>query len=345
MIFRIWMFIACFLGTCCAQEPAAGSGPFKLFSGSANVELTAAVADLLGIQVGKASIGKFNDGEIRIQIQENIRNCDVYILQSICISPQSTVNDNLMELFLMVRAMKRASAKSVTAVIPYYGYARQDRKMTSRVPISASDVAMMLELAGADQVMSIDLHCGQIQGFFHGIPVDNLFASTVFIPYIAKQDLHNPVIISPDAGGVERAKIFIEGLQAHGMDSRLAIIVKQRADAGVVESMNLVGKVMDSDVVIIDDICDTAGTLVQAASELKKQGARRVYACITHPLFSGPAIERISSSCIEKLLVTNTIPLRSSMPPNVEQLSIAPVLAEAIQRTSLGKSLKDLFSN
>lgn len=343
MHFQVWLFLACLLsGSCCAQQPTLGSCSFKLFSGSANTALTAAVADILAIPVGKASIGKFNDGEIKIQIQENIRNCDVFILQSICISPHSTVNDNLMELFLMVRAMKRASAKSVTAVIPYYGYARQDRKIMSQVPISASDVAMMIELAGADQVMSLDLHCGQIQGFFHGIPVDNLFASSIFVPYIAKQDLLDPVIISPDAGGVERAKIFIERLQSHGIESRLAIIIKQRAEAGVVESMDLVGRVNDSDVVIIDDICDTAGTLVLAAKELKKYGARRVFACITHPLFSGSAIDRIGSSCIDKLFVTDTIPLRSAIPPNVEQLSIAPALAEAIQRAALGQPLRKI---
>jgi ribose-phosphate pyrophosphokinase len=345
MLLRIWIAVLCFLSYATAHEPAPGSGPFKLFSGSANTELTAAVADLLNIPVGKATIGKFNDGEIRIKLLDNIRNCDVFILQSICISPQSTVNDNLMELFLMVRTMKRTSAKSVTAVIPYYGYARQDRKNASGVPISASDVAMMLELAGADHVMAMDLHCGQIQGFFHGIPVDNLPASKVFIPYITKQNLQNPVVVSPDAGGVERAKIFIEGLQAQGMDTRLAVIVKQRADAGVVESMNLVGKVENCDVVIIDDICDTAGTLVQAAAELKKQGAKRVFACVTHPLFSGPAIERIAFSTIDKLLVADTIPLRSTMPPNVEQLTIAPLLAEAIQRTAQGKSLHELFTN
>jgi ribose-phosphate pyrophosphokinase len=344
MFLRICLSLLCVIGWASAQELGFERSTLKLFSGNANEKLTQSVAHLLNIEVGKASIGKFNDGEIRIQILENIRNCDVFILQSICISPQSSVNDNLMELFLMVRAMKRASAKSVTAIIPYYGYARQDRKSMSRVPISASDIAMMLEQAGVDHVMAIDLHCGQIQGFFHGVPVDNLYASTIFIPYIAKQELQNPVVVSPDAGGVERAKVFIEGLQTYGVDARLAIIVKQRAEAGVVESMNLVGKVANSDVVIIDDICDTAGTLVQAASELKRQGANRIFACITHPLFSGPAIERIAASYLDKLVVTDTIPLRSSIPENVEQISIAPLIAEAIQRTAQGMSLKDLFS-
>lgn len=341
----IWILVGCFVQSAIAQDISNDATCFKLFTGSANAELAEMVADHLGIEVGKADISKFNDGEIRIQIQENIRNCDIYILQSICNSRQSTVNDNLVELFLMIRAMKRASAKNVTAVIPYYGYARQDRKITSRVPISASDIAMMLELAGADQVMAIDLHSGQIQGFFHEVPVDNLSASKIFVPYIVQQNLHDPVIISPDAGGVERARIFIEGLEAQGISSKLAVIIKHRAEAGVVESMDLVGNVSGSDVVIIDDICDTAGTLVQAAQELKNNGARRVFACITHPIFSGPAIDRISSSCIDKLIVTNTVPLLTPTPSNVEQISIAPLIAEAILRTSQGQSLKELFIN
>lgn len=317
---------------------------FKLFSGNANRDLAEAVAQNLGIQLSESIISRFNDGEIRIQILDNVRNCDIFLLQSTCVSPSGSVNDHLMELYLMIRAMKRASAKSVTAIIPYYGYARQDRKLTGRVPISASDVAMLLELAGADHVIAIDLHCGQIQGFFHEAPVDNLFASTVFVPYVAKLDLQDPVIVSPDAGGVERAKLFIEGLQAVGVSSRLAIFVKQRAEAGVIESMNLVGRVQGSDVVIIDDICDTAGTLVQAAKELKDQGARRVYACITHPLLSGPACVRIASSCLEELIVTDTIPLPPTAPSNIKQLSLAPLLAKAILCTSRGESLSSLFS-
>jgi ribose-phosphate pyrophosphokinase len=315
----------------------------KLFSGSCNPALTQAVADQLGISVGAARVERFNDGEIRIRVMENIRNGDVFILQSTCLSNESSVNDNLMELFLMIRTMKRASAKSVTAVIPYYGYARQDRKMASRVPISASDVAMLLEMAGADHVMAVDLHCGQIQGFFHDVPVDNLFASTIFVPYIANLGLYDPVIVSPDAGGVERAKLFIQGLNSRGIQPRLAIIVKQRVDAGVIESMNLVGNVAGSDVVIVDDICDTAGTLVQAARELKEKGARRVFACITHPVLSGPACARIGASVLEELVVTDTIPLRGEVPPNIKQLSVAPLLAEAILRTWKGESLSDLF--
>ncbi len=302
----------------------------KLFSGSANPNLTREVAEVLQIPVSTAAISHFNDSEIRIRILENVRNCDVFILQSLCTAEGSTVNDNLMELYLMIRAMKRGSAKSVTAVIPYYAYARQDRKKKETVPISASDVAMLLELAGADRVISVDLHCGQIQGFFHKAPVDNLYASTIFVPYIAKLDLVDPVIVSPDAGGVERAKSFIDGLRDIGIQSRLAMMVKQRADAGVIESMHLVGKVRDSDVVIVDDICDTAGTLVQAAKELKEFGARRVFACISHPLLSGPACGRIAQSCLEEVMVTDSIPLRKDSPANIKQISVAPILAKAI---------------
>ena len=338
MLRRVF-FITLFL---CSTSFASGNTHHekssKIFSGTSNKELAKTVADLLGLSLGKANIGRFNDGEIRIEIEENVRNCDVFILQSVCISPGSTVNDNLMELFLMVRAAKRASAKKVTAIIPYYGYARQDRKTSTRAPISASDIAMILELAGADHVIAMDLHCGQIQGFFHDIPVDDLHASPIFIPHLSRNQLQNPVIVSPDAGGVTRAKILIEHLHKAGINAHLAIIVKQRAEAGVIESMNLIGNVSDSDVIIVDDICDTAGTLVEAAKELKNQGAKRVFACITHPLFSEPAIDRISRSCIDKLFVTNTIPLRKEIPSNIEQLSIASLLADAITHASLSDS-------
>ncbi len=337
---RIWVVVIALFCACLSAECGPG---IKLFSGSANSELTQSVADHLGTQVSQAHISRFNDGEIRIQILENVRNCDVFILQSTCISSQSTVNDNLMELYLLIRAMKRSSARSVTAIIPYFGYARQDRKMMGRVPISASDVAMLLEVAGADHVVAVDLHCGQIQGFFHETPVDNLFASTIFVPYIARLDLNDLVIVSPDAGGVERAKTFIEGLASLGVPSRIAVIVKQRAEAGVIESMNLVGKVQGSDAVIIDDICDTAGTLVQAARELKNQGARRVFACVTHPLLSGPACMRIAESCLEELVVTDTIPLRDAVPANIRQLSVAPLLANAILHIVNEDSLSALF--
>ncbi|MEN9655050.1 MAG: hypothetical protein RL235_1162 [Chlamydiota bacterium] len=335
---RVVLFVVFF-----AFSLGAAEG-FVVFSGSGNRDLSEAIAGQLGIDLGRAIVGRFNDGEIRIQILENIRNRDVFIVQSVCLSEEASVNDNLMELFLMIRAMKRASAKSVTAVIPYYGYARQDRKTQGRVPISASDVAMMLETAGADHLISVDLHCGQIQGFFHQVPVDNLYASYMFVPHIAKLGLHDVVVISPDAGGVERANHFLEGLRLLGIPARLAVFVKQRSAPGVVASMNLVGDVQGCDTVIIDDICDTAGTLVEAAKELKGRGARRIFACVTHPLLSGPACERIGSSTLEQLIVTDTIPMRGGVPANICQVSIAPLLAAAILRTNNGESLSQLFT-
>src|SRR3990170_2213807 len=251
-----------------------------------------------------------------------------------------------MELYLTIRAMKRASAKNVNVIIPYFGYARQDRKTESRVPISASDIAMLLEFGGATHIIAVDLHCGQIQGFFHEVPVDNLFASTIFVPYMAKKkDLVNPVVVSPDAGGVERAKKFIEGLNAYGIQSQIAIIVKQRAEAGVIEKMNLVGNVQGCDAIIVDDICDTAGTLAQAAKELKMHGAHRVFACITHPVLSGPALERIKHSDLTELVVADTITMRDGAPDNIVQLSVAPLVAEAIRRTNSGDSISSLFTH
>jgi ribose-phosphate pyrophosphokinase len=241
--------------------------------------------------------------------------------------------------------MRRAHVSAITAVIPYYGYARQDRKTESRVPISASDIAMLFELAGVNNIICVDLHCGQIQGFFHEATVDNLYAAPIFVRYFSeKPDLTNPVVVSPDAGGVERAKKFIEGLAWHGINAGLALIVKQRAEAGVIEKMNLVGDVTGCDVIIIDDICDTAGTLVQAALELKIAGAHRVYACITHPVFTGSALQKIANSCLTELVVTNTIPARFPLPDNVVQLSVAPLIAAAIERTHNGESISNLFT-
>ncbi len=319
--------------------------PYLLFSGNSNQQLSQAIANCLDLPLSPVAVSRFSDGEIKIKVEENVRNADVFLIQSICATDTASVNDSLVELYLLIRTMKRSSAATITAVIPYYGYARQDRKTESRVPISASDIAMLIEMAGADHVMCVDLHCGQIQGFFHKATVDNLYASPIFIRYFSeKKDLVHPVVVSPDAGGVERAKKFIEGLSWHGIDAGLAVIVKQRAGAGVVEKMNLVGEVDDCDVIIVDDICDTAGTLVHAAKELKNAGARRVFACISHPIFSGPALERISSSCLTELVVTDTIPGKEKMPSNIIQISVAPLVAEAIERTHKGESVSHLFT-
>jgi len=320
--------------------------PFLIFSGTSNEDLALGIAEELDVPLGKANIGRFNDGEISVKINENVRNKDVFVIQSTCRTDHGSVNDSLMELFLIVRALKRASADSVTAIIPYYGYARQDRKLISRVPISASDVAMMLEGAGVDHVISVDLHCGQIQGFFHHAPVDNLFASTIFVPHFAKKELVNPVVLSPDAGGVERAKQFREKLAEKGIETGFGIVIKQRATAGVVSQMNLVGDVSGSDVIIVDDMCDTGGTLVSAAGELKELGANRIYACITHPVFSGPALERIGNSVFTEVVVTDSIPHeQEQLPENITKLSVAPLLAEVIFRMYNGLSLSAVFES
>jgi len=318
-------------------------GEMILFSGNANKELGEKVAAHLNIPLGKVVVDKFNDGEIQIQIKESVRGKDVYIIQPTCQGKNQTVNDNLMELFLLIRTVKRASAESITAVIPYYGYARQDRKTTSRVPISAADVAYLLETAGVDRVVTVDLHSGQIQGFFHNVPVDNLHAASLFVSYMAQKDLKNVVAVSPDAGGVERTKKFAESLRKVGVPTEIALISKERAKAGVVATMNLIGDVNGADAIIIDDLCDTGGTLVKAAQLLKEQGANRVYAIITHPVFSGSALEKIGGSVIEEMVITDTIPLRGESPANVHLMSIAPLLGEAILRIESGQSISALF--
>ena len=315
----------------------------KLFCGTANQKLAQSVADALGISLNHIQISHFNDGELDIQIQESVRGFDVYILQSTCATKNSSVNDSLMELYLLARAAKRASAKSVTAIIPYYGYARQDKKMKARSPISAADVAMLIEQSGVDHVICVDLHCEQIQGFFHQIAIDNLSASTIFAPYILSKNLENIVIVSPDAGGAARVKNFRDDLTKLGVDSSMAVVVKQREKAGVIERMDLLGNVEGCTAIILDDICDTAGTLCQAASELKKHGALRVLACVTHPVFSGLALERIKNSDIEEMIVTDTIPLEdNSIAPNIKQLSIAQLIAGSIRCCVYNRSMHAL---
>lgn len=301
---------------------------------------------MVGIPLGKATVSNFQDGETKIQINENVRNADVYIIQSTC---PPDVNQSLMELFLLVRTMKRASAKNVTAVMPYFGYARQDRKTKPRVPISASDVAILLEAAGVDRVVSVDLHCAQIQGFFQKIPVDNLFSCVSTVGYFARRNLQDVTVVSPDAGGVARAKEFLDHLQKlnRGGKYRLAMIVKQRAGAGTIEKMDIVGvdHIGNTDCVIVDDIVDTAGTLVKAAEELKKAGARSVYAVITHGLLSGPALERIQKSELTELIITDTVPLPKGkeIPKQIVQLSVAKLVAESIRRIHYGESVSGLF--
>lgn len=315
---------------------------YMIFTGNANPELAQKIADYLQIPLGAATVTKFSDGEIKIHINESVRGKDIFIVQSGRSNNQS-VNDNLMELYLLIRTMKRASAKRITAIIPYYGYARQDRRTTSRVPISAADIALMFEMAGVDRLITIDLHCGQIQGFFQNTPVDNLFASSLFISHIVDKNLSNVVVVSPDTGGVDRARKFSEGLKKKGVDSGIALISKERVQAGVISTMQLIGNVQGADAIIVDDMCDTAGTLVKAAQLIKDHGANRVFAVITHPVFSGDALEKIKNSVIEELVISDTIPLKEGVPSNIHCISVAPLLGQAILRVQTGQSISMMF--
>src|SRR5256712_1178755 len=296
---------------------------FKIFCGTANEPLCDEVCAFLGLTRGQAMVTRFCDGEAYVQIQENVRGADVFVIQPTC----RPVDEHLMELLLMIDSLKRASARRITAVIPYYGYARQDRKDKPRSPISAKLVADLLTTAGADRALIVDLHALQIQGFFN-IPVDHLFASPVLVDYFKKLDLPDLTVVSPDAGGVERARFF-----AKRMDAALAIVDKRRVDVNVAEVMHVIGDVDGRTCLVIDDLIDTAGTLVKTASALQENGARAVYACASHAVLSGPAVENVSKSCITEVVVTNTIPLNdgASKEPKFKVLSIAGLIGRAIQ--------------
>jgi len=320
------------------------SGGLKLFSGNGNLALSLEICRYLGINLGKATVGKFADGECNVVVHENVRGKDCYVIQPTC----PPVNDNIMELLLMVSTLRRASARRITVVIPYYGYARQDRKMQARVPISAADVARLMESMGVDRVIAVDLHCGQIQGFFGPrVPVDNLDGGIVGLDYFGSKDLHNPVVVSPDAGGVYRAKKFKEGLmyKYDMQDIGLAMIVKQRARAGLVDSMDLVGDVNNCDCILVDDMIDTAGTLCKAADVLVDNGARRVFAFASHGLLSGPGNDRIANSKMEEVVILNTLPSSPQREANekLTTLSVAPLLAQAIFNIHAKKSISALF--
>jgi ribose-phosphate pyrophosphokinase len=308
----------------------------QVFAGNSNRPLAAAVCKVLEVSLGRADVRRFSDGEVLVEIADNVRGGDVFVIQSTC----TPVNDNLMELLLMLDAFRRASAQRITAVIPYYGYARQDRKVSPRVPISAKLVADLITTAGASRVLTIDLHAGQIQGFFD-IPVDNLFATPVLLREMQERLRNGPVaVVSPDPGGVERARAF-----AKRLDATLAIIDKRRARANEVAEMRVVGDVEGQTAVIVDDIVDTAGTLATAAAALRDAGAAEVVACCTHPVLSGPAIERIRESTLTSLVVTDTIPLRADGGEcqKIKVLSVARLLAEAIRRTHREESISSLF--
>ncbi|MDR1578700.1 MAG: ribose-phosphate pyrophosphokinase [Deltaproteobacteria bacterium] len=306
-----------------------------VISGNSNLELAQEISESLWQPLGEAQVRRFSDGEILVEIGENVRGRDTFVIQSTC----APVNDNLMELLLIIDALKRASARRITAVIPYYGYARQDRKAAPRVPISAKLVADLLTAAGTTRVLAMDLHAGQIQGFFN-IPVDHLFSAPVVLSYLKEFGTENIVLVSPDAGGVERTRYFAKHLSAP-----LAIVDKRREGPNVAKAMNIIGEVKNKRALIIDDMIDTAGTLTQAADVIMDLGAEEVMACSTHPVFSGPAIERIKNSALKQVVVSNTIPLSPAgrALPKIKVLTVAKLLGEAIRRIHHEDSVSSLF--
>lgn len=308
----------------------------KVFAGNATPALADAIADYLGVGRGLADVRRFSDGEILVEIKENVRGADVFLVQS----TSTPVNDNLIELLLMLDAFRRASAKRITAVLPYYGYARQDRKVAPRVPISAKLVADLITTSGASRVLTVDLHAGQIQGFFN-VPVDNLFATPVLLRYVRERLPHDDIcVVSPDAGGVERARAFAKHLGAG-----LAIIDKRRIRPNEIAEMHIVGEVKDRTAILVDDMVDTAGTLVAAADALVENGARSVFACCTHAVLSGEALPRLENSALTELIVTDTVPLRAEARKcqKIRVLSVAHLIGEAIKRTHYEESISSLF--
>jgi len=318
---------------------ATGFGELKIFSGLAHPELTREIAAFLGVTPGQARLKRFPDTEVSFQIDENIRGTDVFIVQPTCATDTGSVDQHLMELLIMIDAFRRSSAARITAVVPYYGYARQDRKDKPRVPISAKLVANLLSAAATNRVLTIDLHKAQIQGFFD-IPVDHLFAAPVIVDYLSRMDYPKLTIVSPDAGGAERARAY-----AKRLDAELAIIDKRRTDDGTAEVMNVIGDVKGRTCIIQDDIIDTAGTITKAAAALKANGAAQIFACAVHGVLSGPAIDRIEASPIDRLIVTNTIPLTGNRArcTKIKVLSVARLLGQAIKSIHEETSVSSLF--
>jgi ribose-phosphate pyrophosphokinase len=317
------------------EEELGGFGKLRVFTGNSNIPLAQMICEHLGIPLGKAQVKKFSDGEINVEINESVRGMDVFVVQSSC----PPVNDHLMELLILMDALKRASAERINAVIPYYGYARQDKKILPRAPISAKLVADLLTVAGASRILTLELHASQIQGFFD-IPVDHLYASSILAEYVKERFHSDLVIVSPDAGGVERARAF-----AKRMDAALAIIDKRREMPNVARAMHIIGDINGKDAILIDDMVDTGGTLTSAAFALKEGGAENVYAYCTHPVLSGQAVSRVMESPLQEIIVTDTIPLKGEAASceKVKVLTVAPLLAEAIKRIHLSESVSSLF--
>ena len=318
---------------------------FVVYGGTSSHDLTKRVCDTLRCEQGSCTLETFSDGEVKIKIHNSVRDKCVFVIQSITSHKDKSVNDMLIELYLFIRTLKRASAAKVIVMIPYFGYSRQDRKTEPRVPISASDIAMMLETAGADRIVAFELHCGQMQGFFRGIPCDNIYSSCLFAEhFVLNESNDNLVVVSPDAGGVTRAKLFKEKLASIGVASGFAIIVKERGVLGAINNMSLVGDVNGKDVVIVDDICDTGGTLIKAIEQLKEFGANRIYACITHPVFSGNAIEKIQNSSIDKMFVCDTIELKGEC-DKIVVVETHHLLSTVVKVFMTGGSINELFKS
>jgi len=315
-------------------ETSKDFGWLRIFTGNSNIELVRKISEKLNVPIGRSLVKDFSDGEINVEIEESVRGMDAFVVQSIC----APVNNNLMELLILIDALKRASARRITAVLPYYGYARQDRKVSPRAPISAKLVADLITTAGASRILTVDLHAGQIQGFFN-IPVDHLFAAPVILDYL-KKIRNDTVIVSPDAGGVERARAY-----AKRLNSSLAIIDKRREGPNVSQVMNIIGDVNGMVAVLVDDMVDTGGSLVRGAYALIEKGAKAVFACCTHPVLSGRAVEVIEESPVKEMIVTDTIPLRDEAKASskIKVLSISGLLAEAIRRIYEDESVSDLF--
>ena len=309
-------------------------GSLKIIAGSSNMQLAQAIARHIDVELGNCEMSRFSDGEIHFRLDESVRGCNVFVIQSTC----APVNEHLMELLVMLDSLKRASAKTINVVMPYYGYARQDRKARSRDPITAKLVANLIETAGADRVIAMDLHAMQIQGFFD-IPVDHLLGVPILGDYFYEKELDQPVVVSPDHGGVVRARRLADSLEAP-----LAIIDKRRPEPNVVEVMNIIGDVKGRTAILVDDIIDTAGTISLAAGALLEAGAKEIYACCTHPVLSGPAVERLEAAPLKEIVVTDTIPLRQEQKSDkIKVLSVAPLMGEAIKRINEQKSLSKLF--
>lgn len=307
----------------------------KLFTGNANPQLAKEISENIGIPLGKAGVNRFSDGEIAINIEESVRCADVFVIQPVC----PPVNDNLMELLILMDALKRASADSITAVVPYYGYARQDRKTKARDPITAKLVANLISIAGADRILAMDLHAAQIQGYFD-IPVDHLLGAPILAEHFIDEDVMETVVVSPDIGSVSRARYFADRLNLP-----IAIVDKRRPKANVAEAMNVIGDIQDKNAILIDDIIDTGGSITEAANALQRLGAKKITACCTHAVFSGPAIKRIKDSAIEEMIILNTIPLaKEKASDSITVLSVAPIFAEAITRIYEGLSVSKLFN-